>query len=263
MSRLSTFRPGLEMDARRSRTGPIRRIGTRSTAHRVRTAPTVLGIACRRNVQGFLSPSTGSTQRSGPVFLSTAKYSRNRPSRDQSESIFPCASRSSSPPPSPFEALCVNTVRPLARRIRDSRAVRRPQGEPLRARRVGSEGCRSSRIDDPDVGRVSRPLRSTAARRPSRDRATFQGPAGLGSPSVSTSPAGPVEPRQLGCLGDPRSVGDGSRRRNGNGGTRKERPTATDSATVTGSPESIRRAGSNRRATRAPWRPNSSHPDGA
>src|SRR5262245_2048873 len=39
------------------------------------------------------------------------------------------------------------------------------------------------------------PARSIAARRPSRDRATFQGPAGLGSPNIPT--ALPVRSNQV------------------------------------------------------------------
>ena len=102
------------------------------------------------------------------------------------------------------------------------------------------------------------PVRSTTARRPSRDRATFQGPVGLvAAPSVLDGPAGPVEPRQLGwpwrhpfgtrSFPWPKRIrrhAQRTRHRHGFG-------------TVTGSPESIRRAGSNRRATRAPWRANS------
>ena len=129
MSRPSTFRPGQETDACRSRIGPIRWTRTQSTDHRVRIVPTVQWTRCARKTRAFcLRPPEAPRDRAS--LLVGLEYSRKRPSLDQSESIFRGARTAR--PAGAVRGSLVDTVRWSRSHTRFA-YFPRPKGEPLPA----------------------------------------------------------------------------------------------------------------------------------
>ena len=140
----------------------------------------------RKNDGAFCLRRSEAPRDRSRVLLSTSKYSRNRPSLDQSESIFRGV-RSNSPHDGTVRRSLVNTVRGWF-----AYAIRVLSGDQSGTVSPGVSTVKGvvplESMIQMSISFV--PVRSTAARRPSGDRATFQGPAGPGSPSVATAPAG-------------------------------------------------------------------------
>ena len=115
------LRPDLGMDARRSRTGPIRSTGTRSTAHRVRIVPTVHWNRCADD-RGFLSPTSWKHPEIGTSLVVDLKVQQEAAVPRPVGEYLPWRKKQLASAVAVRRSL-VNTVRCRVR-IRDSRAVR-------------------------------------------------------------------------------------------------------------------------------------------